>query len=95
MLIIQLYFEAVYSAPLSASTISILRFFRATIRLTSRETPKHPSSMRSARLPGSSSPASGKSQMGYASALAWIMLLIVSLVTIFLFWTRKKWVYDG
>ncbi len=40
-------------------------------------------------------PASGKSQMGYASALAWIMLLIVSLVTIFLFWTRKKWVYDG
>ena len=40
-------------------------------------------------------PASGKSQMGYASALAWIMLLIVSLVTIFLFWSRKKWVYDG
>ena len=40
-------------------------------------------------------PASGKSQMGYASALAWIMLLIVSLVTVFLFWTRKKWVYDG
>jgi multiple sugar transport system permease protein len=40
-------------------------------------------------------PASGKSQMGYASALAWIMLLIVSLVTILLFWTRKKWVYDG
>ena len=33
--------------------------------------------------------------MGYASALAWIMLLIVSLVTVFLFWTRKKWVYDG
>ena len=40
-------------------------------------------------------PASGKSQMGYASALAWIMLLIVSLVTVLLFWTRKKWVYDG
>ena len=40
-------------------------------------------------------PTAGKSQMGYASALAWIMLLIVSLVTVFLFWTRKKWVYDG
>ena len=40
-------------------------------------------------------PASGKSQMGYASALAWIMLVIVSLVTVFLFWSRKKWVYDG
>ena len=40
-------------------------------------------------------PASGKSQMGYASALAWIMLLIVSLVTVLLFWSRKKWVYDG
>ena len=40
-------------------------------------------------------PASGKSQMGYASALAWIMLIIVSLVTVFLFWSRKKWVYDG
>ena len=32
---------------------------------------------------------------GYASALAWIMLVIVSLVTVLLFWTRKKWVYDG
>ena len=40
-------------------------------------------------------PAQGKSQMGYASALAWIMLLIVSLVTFLLFQTRKKWVYDG
>ncbi len=40
-------------------------------------------------------PASGKSQMGYASALAWIMLVIVSLVTVLLFWTRKKWVYEG
>ncbi len=40
-------------------------------------------------------PTAGKSQMGYASALAWIMLLIVSFVTILLFWTRKKWVYDG
>ena len=40
-------------------------------------------------------PASGKSQMGYASALAWIMLIIVSVVTALLFWSRKKWVYDG
>lgn len=40
-------------------------------------------------------PAQGKSQMGYASALAWIMLLIVSLVTFLLFQSRKKWVYDG
>ena len=40
-------------------------------------------------------PTSGKSQMGYASALAWIMLVLISLVTALLFWTRKKWVYDG
>ena len=40
-------------------------------------------------------PASGKSQMGYASALAWIMLVIISLVTFLLFKSRNKWVYDG
>ena len=40
-------------------------------------------------------PAQGKSQMGYASALAWIMLIIVSVVTLLLFKTRKKWVYDA
>ena len=40
-------------------------------------------------------PALGKSQMGYASALAWIMLVIVSLVTLLLFRTRSKWVYDA
>ena len=39
-------------------------------------------------------PAQGKSQMGYASALAWIMLVIVSVVTGLLFWSRSKWVYD-
>ena len=33
--------------------------------------------------------------MGYASALAWIMLIIVSVVTLLLFKTRKKWVYDA
>ena len=39
-------------------------------------------------------PTQGKSQMGYASALAWIMLVIVSVVTGLLFWSRSKWVYD-
>ena len=40
-------------------------------------------------------PALGKSQMGYASALAWIMLIIVSAVTLLLFKSRSKWVYDA
>jgi len=40
-------------------------------------------------------PALGKSQMGYASALAWIMLIIVSVVTMLLFKSRSKWVYDA
>lgn len=40
-------------------------------------------------------PAQGKSQMGYASALAWIMLILVSLVTFLLFKSRKRWVYDA
>lgn len=39
-------------------------------------------------------PAVGKSQMGYASALAWIMLVLVSVVTALLFWSRNKWVYE-
>lgn len=39
-------------------------------------------------------PAVGKSQMGYASALAWIMLIIITAVTGLLFWSRKKWVYE-
>ena len=39
-------------------------------------------------------PAVGKSQMGYASALAWIMLVIITAVTALLFWSRSKWVYD-
>ena len=39
-------------------------------------------------------PAVGKSQMGYASALAWIMLVLISLVTALLFWSKSKWVYD-
>ena len=40
-------------------------------------------------------PALGKSQMGYASALAWIMLIIVSVVTMLLFKSRSKWVFDA
>ncbi len=39
-------------------------------------------------------PAVGKSQMGYASALAWIMLVIITTVTALLFFSRKKWVYE-
>ncbi len=39
-------------------------------------------------------PTQGKSQMGYASALAWIMLVIVSTVTALLFLSRSKWVYE-
>ena len=31
---------------------------------------------------------------GYASALAWIMLVIITVVTALLFWSRSKWVYD-
>ena len=40
-------------------------------------------------------PQQGKSQMGYASALAWIMLVIISVVTFLLFQSRKRWVYDA
>ncbi len=39
-------------------------------------------------------PTQGKSQMGYASSLAWIMLIIVSTVTALLFLSRNKWVYE-
>lgn len=39
-------------------------------------------------------PTQGTSQMGYASALAWIMLIIITTVTALLFWSRSKWVYD-
>lgn len=31
---------------------------------------------------------------GYASAMAWVMLLLISLVTLVLFATRKFWVYE-
>jgi multiple sugar transport system permease protein len=32
---------------------------------------------------------------GYGAALAWVMLLIIGLMTLFLFATKKFWVYDG
>lgn len=32
---------------------------------------------------------------GYGAALAWVMILIVGIVTTVLFATRKRWVYDG
>ena len=31
--------------------------------------------------------------MGYAATLAWVMFLIVLLLTILLFWSQKRWVY--
>lgn len=39
-------------------------------------------------------PSQGKMQMGYSSALAWIMLVIITVVTALLFWSRNKWVYE-
>ena len=35
------------------------------------------------------------SNMGYASAMAWVMLMIVGMVTAFLFTSKKYWVYEG
>lgn len=32
---------------------------------------------------------------GYGTALAWVMLVIISIMTIILFATKKMWVYDG
>ncbi|MFI9153255.1 carbohydrate ABC transporter permease [Streptomyces sp. NPDC053367] len=34
-----------------------------------------------------------ESQMGFASAMAWMLLLAVALVTAVLFWSQKKWVH--
>lgn len=34
-----------------------------------------------------------KYQMGYASALAWILLVLIGLVTALLFWSSKYWVF--
>ncbi len=32
---------------------------------------------------------------GYASAMAWVMLLIIALITLFLFRTKRYWVFEG
>lgn len=32
---------------------------------------------------------------GYGAALAWVMLLLIGIITLFLFKTKKYWVYDG
>jgi multiple sugar transport system permease protein len=31
--------------------------------------------------------------MGFASAMAWMLLLAVALVTAVLFWSQKRWVH--
>lgn len=38
--------------------------------------------------------AFGEFKMGYASALAWILILIVGLITLFIFATSKYWVFS-
>lgn len=34
-------------------------------------------------------------QMGYASAMAWILLVAIALATAFMFWTSRFWVFYG
>jgi multiple sugar transport system permease protein len=34
-------------------------------------------------------------QMGYGSAMAWVLIVIVSILTAILFSTQNKWVYYG
>ncbi len=34
-------------------------------------------------------------EMGYASAMAWILLLAIAAITAFLFWTSRFWVFYG
>lgn len=33
--------------------------------------------------------------MGYAAAMAWVLLLIIAIQAAFLFWTSRKWVFYG
>jgi len=34
--------------------------------------------------------------MGYASAMGWVLFLIVMLITGLMFWTQRRWVhYEG
>ncbi len=67
---------------------------RSSARRTWSPTP--PADRRSAR---SSTPATccqkgfRESQMGFASAMAWMLLLAVALVTAVLFWSQKRWVH--
>lgn len=37
--------------------------------------------------------AFGQFQMGYASAMAWVLFMMIAAFTVFLFWTAKKWVF--
>ena len=32
---------------------------------------------------------------GYGAAMAWVMLILISLITLILFKTKKFWVYEG
>ena len=34
-------------------------------------------------------------QMGYASAMAWLLLLAIAAFTAALFWSARYWVFDG
>jgi multiple sugar transport system permease protein len=33
--------------------------------------------------------------MGYAAAMAWVLLIIIAVQTAFLFWLSRKWVFYG
>ena len=33
--------------------------------------------------------------MGYASAMAWILLIVIVAITAFFFWTSRFWVFYG
>jgi multiple sugar transport system permease protein len=37
----------------------------------------------------------GELNMGYAAAMAWVLLIIVAVQTAFLFWLSRKWVFYG
>jgi len=32
-------------------------------------------------------------EMGYASAMAWVMLVVIALLTALVFWSSSRWVY--
>ena len=35
----------------------------------------------------------GDFQMGYASAMAWVLFVIIMIITVFQLWLSKRWVY--